>query len=730
MLKLNHNFMLYLAIVGIIVFVPLTQAAVVNSVQSGTTSSTGNGTLTVNVASVDTSKSFLIFQTRHASNRPVGSTIRGELASSTQLEFTHVSNENATIEIQWYLIEYTSGVSVQRGSTTQSSTNVSVNLGTTLGSTSDAFLLYSKTVRNTDSAYGNDDPITGIITATNQIQFEANSSNSDHIIEWQVVEFTDNSINVQTGIESITQDSGITVTDNLSSTVDLDSTILLAGWRSSGGGSDIDERLITAGFPSNNTVQFTRGNNGDDDVDKITYQVIEFTDGTAVQSGMANFASGETSKSVVISSVDTSMAVALATIQAGDGQNKGNTEYSDNDITGEGSFTLSFASSTSLTIQRNSSNSASTLNWQTIDFSASSDGDGGTCTSPTSNYGIVAGGGIIVDDDVKMNDINISEGTTAANAAIETDADIVFGAVSIPAVEPEPFPTNSSTTDIDDSDSPINSSGEVFYDDAFVDEDETLSFTGGGTFHIDTLTADKKSKIRLSAGTYYIDRLIFDDEKVDLIIDSGPVILHIGTSMTAEKKEVDMNKDGDVDDLQILLHSGATIDFEEKKFKINAVIIGPNSGELKFGEELKFEGTIQTSNKVTLVKKTRLKLSSSQQADIDAISYCADSAGVDHFEISHDGSGINCLDEVITFTAADTLGDAVEDYAGSTTLDTGSGKGTWSLNSGNGTFLGVLANIGLATYTFHDDDNGVASFNLSYTEGSNTLDIEIYQTSD
>jgi hypothetical protein len=61
MLKLNHNFMLYLAIVGIIVFVPLTQAAVVNTVQSGATSSTANGIVSVNVTSVDMSKSFLIF---------------------------------------------------------------------------------------------------------------------------------------------------------------------------------------------------------------------------------------------------------------------------------------------------------------------------------------------------------------------------------------------------------------------------------------------------------------------------------------------------------------------------------------------------------------------------------------------------------------------------------------------------------------------------------------------
>ena len=307
MLELNHKFMLYLTVIGIMVFVPLTQAAVVNSVQSGTTSSTGNGNgngiVSVNVTSVDMSKSFLIFQTRHSGNRPVSSTVRGELASSNQLEFTRVSNENSTIVIQWYLIEYTSGVSVQRGGTTQSSENNTVNLGTSRGSTGDAFLLYSKTVRNTDVAYGFDDPITGLITATNQIQFEANSANSDHIIEWQVVEFTDDSLNVQTGTESITDNAATTATDNLSTAVDLASTILLVGWRSADPGPDIDERLITAELSSDSTVLFTRGNNGDDDVHKITYQAIEFTDGTAVQSGTANFTSGESSKSVTVSSV-------------------------------------------------------------------------------------------------------------------------------------------------------------------------------------------------------------------------------------------------------------------------------------------------------------------------------------------------------------------------------------------------------------------------------------------
>jgi len=738
MRKPRQTLNLLVALIGIFGVVPTNYAAVVASVQSGTTSSTGNGTVTVGVTSVDMSKSFLIFQTRHSGNRPASSTVRGELTSGTTLAFTRSTNESSTIEIQWYLVEYTSGVSVQRGSTTQNSTAVTVTLGSSVGSTSDAFLLYSKTPKSTDSSYGTDDPITGLITATDKIQFKANSTNSNHIIAWQVIEFTDGSLNVQTGTDSITDSGATTATDSFGSTVDLTSTFLLAGWRSGDEGADIDERLITAKFSSTSSVQFTRGDSGGDDVDEITYQVIEFTDGTKVQSGTASFSSGETSKTVAISTVDTLMTVPLATIQVGDGQNKGNTEYSGDDISGEGSFTLSIISATSLNIARNSSNSVSTMNWQLIDLSGASGGGSGgggggsmTCTALNSSYGIVAGGGITVEKDTEINGNEIAKGTTATNASIEPDADIIFGAVAIPPVEPEPFPTNSSSTNITHSDSPINTSSEVFYNNATVGEDKTLSFTGGGTFHIDRLTAAKESKLRFSAGTYYIDTLEWTGKEPELIVDSGPVILHIGTSMSTTDKELEINEDGDVSDLQILLHSGATIDFDEKDIEIVAIIIGPDSGPLAFGQDLDFQGIIQTSNTVTLGKDTELTLTSSDQNEIDNVSICtAGGSNLDHFEISHDGSGINCLDEIIEILAADNLGDAVEDYEESITLDTQSGKGTWSLNSGNGTFSDGTANDGVATYLFHDDDDGVASFSLSYREGNNLLDIDLYQTSD
>ena len=46
-----------------------------STVQSGSTTSTANGTTTVTITSVTMAKAFLVFSTRHDSNRPVGSEV-------------------------------------------------------------------------------------------------------------------------------------------------------------------------------------------------------------------------------------------------------------------------------------------------------------------------------------------------------------------------------------------------------------------------------------------------------------------------------------------------------------------------------------------------------------------------------------------------------------------------------------------------------------------------------
>ncbi len=62
-------------------------AAVLQQVQSGTAVNSANGIQTVTISSIDITKSFLIFQVRSTGDRPVSTTLRGRLASSTTIQF-------------------------------------------------------------------------------------------------------------------------------------------------------------------------------------------------------------------------------------------------------------------------------------------------------------------------------------------------------------------------------------------------------------------------------------------------------------------------------------------------------------------------------------------------------------------------------------------------------------------------------------------------------------------
>ncbi|MGH8265315.1 MAG: DUF2341 domain-containing protein, partial [Steroidobacteraceae bacterium] len=73
--------------------------------------------------------------------------------------------------------------------------------------------------------------------------------------------------------------------------------------------------------------------------------------------------------------------------------------------------------------------------------------------------------------------------------------------------------------------------------------------------------------------------------------------------------------------------------------------------------------------------------------------------GVDHFVITHDGYGINCVNENITVALRDAANAPYTTYTQQVTLDTQTGKGTWSLVTGGGTFTDAVANDGIATYT-------------------------------
>ena len=103
----------------------------------------------------------------------------------------------------------------------------------------------------------------------------------------------------------------------------------------------------------------------------------------------------------------------------------------------------------------------------------------------------------------------------------------------------------------------------------------------------------------------------------------------------------------------------------------------------------------------------RSALSASRIAQyMNATRACA--SAINHFAISHSGSGVGCVDQQITITAHDATHTAVDANALTVNLSTTNGKGTWTgIQAGGGTLNDPVAGDGAATYTFAVGSNSV-----------------------
>jgi len=90
-------------------------------------------------------------------------------------------------------------------------------------------------------------------------------------------------------------------------------------------------------------------------------------------------------------------------------------------------------------------------------------------------------------------------------------------------------------------------------------------------------------------------------------------------------------------------------------------------------------------------------------------------AGLDHYAISHDGSGVTCLAEEIRITAHAEDHSPVDPAAATITLATTAGRGDWSaLVAGSGVLDNGAAGDGAATYTFAAGETSVTlAFNFT-----------------
>ena len=311
---------------------------------------------------VDMTKSFLVFGTSQTANEPRCGQVSGQITLATQVTFTRADTTGCpAVTIKWYVAEFASGVSVQRGTYDWQGAGYplpgNITLGTPVNLTK-SFPVIS--YRLNGATFDNNDFLRAKLTTGSNLQINASAVMGviPQVVEWQVIEFTGAS--VQSG------DLAFAAADFSKTAVAPGNFAAVVPGRSwlvysydvvvGGSGLELDpgKELVRGVITNGSTLTFDRTHNGGGATINLTWYLIEFTDGTSVQQQSEPFTAIETQRDVTISAVSTATSIAVA---GGDYLRGGRTGYGSavsggDDNVGVAWFTLDITSSTNLRIKR------------------------------------------------------------------------------------------------------------------------------------------------------------------------------------------------------------------------------------------------------------------------------------------------------------------------------------------------------------------------------------------
>lgn len=313
--------------------------AAINTVQSGVvTIAAGSASQTVAITSVDMTKSFLIFNVRIDSNEPQFVLVSGELTNATTLTFERVTAASSpAANISWYVAEFTSGVTVERGSinyTTLTSSDTTI----TAIDAAKAFPIISW--RASGTAIDGNDFLRADLTTTTNLQITSEVAGAaTHVVKWQVVQF-DSGASVQAGSAVI--DTGDTTKTAAISSIDTTKSMLVFSYKATTGTTaNIGQKTISGTITNSTTLTFDRYNSGS--TANVKWYVISFTDGTSVQRGSTAITATNVLGNATVSQVGLTKTVAMIT---------GRTRYDLDDNPGYALATGHFTTDTNLRLTR------------------------------------------------------------------------------------------------------------------------------------------------------------------------------------------------------------------------------------------------------------------------------------------------------------------------------------------------------------------------------------------
>ncbi len=339
-------------------------SVVLNALYEGTTQIAASDYIaTVDITDVDMSKSFLVFSAAVDDNRPQCTQIRGNLydagSGDIKMDFERYESTCPVADIRYYVAEFSSGVSVQRGTkTTLSADTINVPLSPTVD-TGKSFPLISGFVSST--IHNGNDFIEAEITANNNLQLRKNTGDGTAKVDWQVIEYGCSAVQKNT-ISGWTTGSK---TDVLSPTVDLSKSWLIYSYKTdSGGDATMAENMVRGRITAVNELTFDRDDTGST-ID-LTWYLVEFTDDTTIKYGTEDFAAGDSQENVTLSP---SVSLASTLALGGMYMRGGKSAHDSDDNPGYGWFTFDLTADDNLQITRNASaGAAADVGWFVIDF--------------------------------------------------------------------------------------------------------------------------------------------------------------------------------------------------------------------------------------------------------------------------------------------------------------------------------------------------------------------------
>ncbi len=316
---------------------------------------------------VDPSKTIVWGGISHGGGRSGGanandSRVGFDLESTSTLALERLGSPSSTPILEWQVVEFESGVSVQRGLRTLSTSEATVNvpLPTAVDLTK-SFVLVSVAPNTTSQTTDERWTIRSRLTTSTNLELSRNESGIAVDVYWQVIQMEGAS--VRRGLTTLGAGESekctlIRVKSNVNS-------FLIMSFKGTGAVNGIESQYLTRGSVIHSGSNMGHCFNRVSTVNsvEVAWELVSMIDGTAVQAAAnATTAVSDTIIDRTIAAVDLNRSFVYIGTQGGSGTDTTNLD--------EGSWTANLTSSTNLRLQRGGGGTLGTVNWQVIQFAA------------------------------------------------------------------------------------------------------------------------------------------------------------------------------------------------------------------------------------------------------------------------------------------------------------------------------------------------------------------------